>query len=117
MRLIGYIEGVEVKFDFYPPNKFIGIIPKKLDGKYIAQFILYDDAGNQTSLSTILIYIDFNKMDFKILNPNNKLDFNIKSNNYFESMKINTIYSEKIINNFIFKKVFSNYTFKELIKV
>lgn len=67
MKLIGYIDGIEVKFDFYPPNKFKADIPKKKDGTYIIQLIATDDAGNESSLSNIFVYINFSKMIFKVL--------------------------------------------------
>lgn len=71
MRLIGYVDGVEVKFDFYPPNNFKAEIPKQIpkqiDGTYILELHAIDDAGNETSFSNIFILIDFIKMVFKVL--------------------------------------------------
>ena len=67
MKLVGYIDGMEVRFDFHPPNKFKADIPKKSDGTYIIQLIATDDAGNESSLSNIFVYINFEKMIFKAL--------------------------------------------------
>lgn len=67
MRLIGYVDGVEVKFYFYPPNNFKAEIPKQIDGTYILELHAIDDAGNETSFSNIFILIDFSKMVFKVL--------------------------------------------------
>ena len=67
MKLVGYLDGIEVKFDFYPPNQFKAEIPKKSNGTYIVEFKVIDDAGNETNYSNILIAINFNKMSFEIL--------------------------------------------------
>lgn len=76
MKLIGYVDGVEVRFDFYPPSTFKAEIPKQIDGTYIIQLQAVDDAGNKTGYSNIFIEINFDKLTFKVLNPNftHKLD-------------------------------------------
>lgn len=94
MRLIGYVDGVEISFDFYPPNIFRGIIPKRLNGKYVVELKVTDNAGNENGMTDILVYIDFQKMKFKVLD---------------ESYRFATT------DKFRFKEVKSQFSFKELI--
>ena len=68
MKLIGYLDGVEAKFNFYPPNTFKAEIPKKMNGIYIVELHAIDDAGNQTNISNIAVLIDFDKLTFKVIN-------------------------------------------------
>lgn len=67
MKLIGYLDGVEISFDFYPPNNFKAIIPKSVKGSYIIQLKAIDEAGNETNQSDIYMFIDFQKVIFKEL--------------------------------------------------
>lgn len=67
MKLVGYADGVEVKFDFYPPNIFKAEIPKKVSGIYLLELHATDDAGNQTNMCDMAVLIDFDKLSFKIL--------------------------------------------------
>ena len=67
MHLTGTVDGIEISFDFIPPNTFRGVVPKKLNGRYIISLQLADEAGNKTSNSDIYMYLDFQKMKFKIL--------------------------------------------------
>ena len=67
MRLKGYVDGVEVSFTFIPPNTFQGVVPKKLNGRYIVQLQLVDEAGNETNNADVYMFIDFQKMQFKVL--------------------------------------------------
>jgi hypothetical protein len=67
MRLIGYVDGEEVKFDFTPPNRFTAVIPKQKDGIYIVELHASDEAGNSTSYFNIFVKIDFQHMTIKIL--------------------------------------------------
>ncbi len=80
MKLIGYVDGVEVKFDFYSPNKWRAIIPRKITGKYILQLKAVDEAGNESNFSDLFICIDFRNMKVKILGK--KYDFREKSKEY-----------------------------------
>lgn len=70
MILVGQVGGVEIKFDFTPPNTFKAEIPKQLNGTYIVQLQAIDDAGNITGYSNIFIKIDFSSMRVKIFDNN-----------------------------------------------
>jgi len=97
MKLIGYIDGVEVLFDFHPPNQFKAEIPKQLDGSYIVELYALDLAGNKSSLySSIFIRIDYNNLKMEVL-PSN----------------YNFINGEEVA----FRRLESQYTLKELDKV
>jgi len=96
MRLVGYINGMEVSFDFYPPSSYKANIPKHLEGSYIVQLKAIDDAGNEANYTDILVYFDFQKMEFMILNYN-----------YSHEIIVNTNYSVKSIE--------SNFTYKEVV--
>lgn len=76
MRLIGYIEGVEVTFDFYPPNTFRAVFPRQLDGTYIVELHAIDDAGNETVYTNLFVLIDFQSMIFRVLGT----DFGVTNN-------------------------------------
>jgi hypothetical protein len=67
MRLVGYVDGIEVRFDFCPPSTFKAEIPRQLDGTYILQLRAIDDAGNETNYSNIFIKIDFQQLKIQIL--------------------------------------------------
>jgi hypothetical protein len=67
MRLIGKVNGVDISFDFYPPNQFRGEVPKNLTGAYIVQLQAVDDGGNTTEYSSIIIKIDFDSFKIEIL--------------------------------------------------
>ncbi len=94
MRLIGYVDGVEISFDFYPPNIFRGIIPKRLNGKYVVELKVTDNAGNENGMTDILVYIDFQKMEFKVLDD--KFRFNVDDR-------------------FSYKETQSKYSYRELV--
>ena len=72
MKLIGYIKGVEISFDFHPPNIYKAIIPKQFDGVYIVNLKAIDDAGNENNYADMIVCIDFDKMSFKVLENNLK---------------------------------------------
>jgi hypothetical protein len=94
MKLIGYLDGIEVRFDFYSPNIFKAEIPKKMSGMYIIELHAVDEAGNQTNLCNTVVLIDFDKLTFKILDKN---------------------FIEKVENkNYGFKELHQEYTYKEL---
>jgi len=95
MRLIGFVNGVEIAFDFYPPNTFIANIPTCLNGSYIVQLKAIDGAGNEGYFTDVLVYIDFQKMTFKLLNNN------------FKHMQNRQQYEYEIIKH--------NYSFRELV--
>lgn len=119
MRLIGSIDGVEVNFDFYPPNQFKAEIPKKLDGVYVVELKALDDAGNETNYSNIFIKIDFQKMSFSVVDGfeynSNNCEYNSKEETgeyftkemcNFNSMEINTdIYSFNLIEGYFYKEL------------
>lgn len=113
MKLVGYIEGVEIKFDFYPPKYFKGVIPKKLSGQYIMQLTLIDDFGNEDGGVYKYMYVDFNSLHFHILDENFKFSKKdedkkyIKIEKLFESRAINDIYS--------FEKLGCKYSYRELV--
>ena len=67
MKLIGYMDGIEVKFDFYPPNTFKAEIPKNMSGIYTVELHAIDDAGNQTNMCDIMMLIDFDRLTFKVI--------------------------------------------------
>lgn len=101
MKLLGYIDGVEVRFDFYPPNKWKAVIPKKFTGKYILQLKAVDKAGNESNFSDLFICIDFRNMKVKILGK--KYDFIEKGKEYLSvkldnKQEINTIQDSYIYN-------------------
>lgn len=115
MKLIGYVDGIEVNFDFYPPNIYKAIIAKRLNGRYIVQLKALDDAGNETSSTDTYMYIDFQQMIFKVLGD--KFKFNIDYNN-LEYEEIKNIYNSKEIDNkFNFKEVHSQYSCRELVLI
>lgn len=113
LKLIGYVDGIEISFDFYPPNIFKGIIPKKLNGRYIVQLKAIDEAGNETNTAEVYVYIDFKKMIFKVLDENYK--FNI-DNNGLGYIEVKDTYNINIIEDkFSFKEVQSQYSYRELV--
>jgi len=109
MKLIGYIDGVEIRFDFYPPNTFKATIPKKLSGKYIVQLKVIDEAGNEENKADMYVYIDFQNMSFREvgstyvnkIKDNNlsyieiKNDYELNENNMYESIELNCKYTYK----------------------
>ncbi|QZY56721.1 PF13754 domain-containing protein [Crassaminicella profunda] len=113
MKLIGYIDGVEVKFDFNPPNQFKAIIPKQLDGIYVLELHVIDQAGNRTNLTNMIVTIDFDKLMFEILEENYSDQMLEKdySNRNLEKNYIN----QQENNDFEFRKLQQEYSFKELV--
>lgn len=67
MRLIGYVNGEEIIFDYFPPNLFKATIPKRTDGKYIISLVLIDNAENINTLTDTFLYIDFKNMKFELI--------------------------------------------------
>lgn len=112
MKLIGNIDGVEVMFDFHPPNQFKAEIPKKLNGIYIVELKLIDDAGNETTSSGIFVGINFSEMSFEILEG---FDDKEATENYdFE--EIQNEFNSKEINEIIsFEELMPKYSHRELV--
>lgn len=92
MKLIGQVNGVEISFDFCPPNSFNAVIPSGLNGTCIIQLKAVDDAGNETNQAGIYMLVDFQKMTFKKLDSNyvNKYE-----NSKFSRMTVSSNYSYK----------------------
>lgn len=89
------LDGVEVRFDFYPPNTFKAELPCGKNGTRIIQLTAIDEAGNVTNMCEMVILIDFDKLSFKILDK----DFVEKTEN----------------ENYGFKELQLNYSHKELV--
>lgn len=115
MKLIGYVDGIEINFNFYPPNTFKAVIPKKIDGKYIVELKAADDAGNIDYSTGIYVSIDFQHMKIKMLNS--KYEFkNDTSKIGYE--RVNNVYDFKELDSkLIFKKDFNPYFYKELMQI
>lgn len=103
MKLLGYIDGIEVKFDFYLPNKWKATIPKKITGKYILQLKAVDEAGNETNFSDLFICIDFQNMKVQILGK--KYDFREKCEEYLCIKLDGTQEIANISNNYIYNEI------------
>lgn len=110
MKLVGIIDGEEVTFDYFPPNQFKAYIPKKLNGTYNIHLRCIDDAGNEEGLSGVYIYIDFQKMDFKVLEKVYKDEVNSKN---YDCETLNEKYkNDKENDNYNFKELNSQYSYK-----
>lgn len=95
MKLIGYINGIEIKFNFYPPDKWEAIIPKEFSGKYILQLKAIDDAGNEAGFTSIIVCVDFTKMAFEVIDK----QFKTKDSS----------------SNYVYNELDGHYRFKELV--
>lgn len=114
MKLVGYVEGVEIKFDFYPPKYFRSVIPKQLDGKYIMQLKLIDDFGNETGGAYKYMYVDFQNLHFHILGENYRFSKQDEDKKY---IKVDDLYRTKNIDgSYRFEKIASEFSYKELIR-
>lgn len=103
MKLKGYIDGVEVSFDFYPPNLWKAIIPRKLTGTYILQLKVIDSAGNETNFSDLFICIDFRNMKFEILGK--RYDFREKDEEYLCIKLENNQETDAIPNSYVYNEI------------
>ncbi len=113
MKLIGYADGVEVLFDFYPPDTFKAEIPKKLNGIYIIELHAVDDAGNKNNYTNMIIAVDFNKLTFNILKQNYISNENKDS---FKHLKRRQDYKTEVVETFYnYKSLQSEFVFKELV--
>lgn len=106
------IYGIEVLFDFYPPNQFKAYLPKRLDGTYIVQLKAIDEAGNEGNYSNIFIKIDFQKMTLNILPPSHSVVFDDQKYGY---LKIPLDYSPKPLNSHYASTKIQSYSFRELV--
>lgn len=112
MKLIGYIDGVEVNFDFIPPNQFKAIVPRHLDGTYIVELQAEDNAGNCESITDIVVAIDFDKLSFRILDKNYHVNENSKDFSYKVHQQVFLTMESEV---FYFKQLQQQFLYKELV--
>ena len=96
------------------PQMFIRLkIPKKSNGIYIVQLRAIDEAGNEISTVDTFIYLDYQKLEFKVIDSVLVADI-MDESLYHIGVKENysTIILEYI---YSFKEVESEYLLKELI--
>jgi hypothetical protein len=96
IRLVGYVNGVEVTFTFTPPKLFRGVVPASLNGQYYIDLRAVDEAGNQTNYMELHVLIDFDALSFKILDE--RYNFNVEdkediSSEIFDNYLINELNS------------------------
>lgn len=96
IKLKGEVQGREILFDFSPPNKYRAVIPKELDSIYTVTLKAYDEAGNESFFGDVVVCIDFDKMDFMIIE--NNLSFENSSSEY-EHVKIEDKYTFEVFEN------------------
>jgi len=101
MKLIGHVKGVEISFDFHPPNIYKAIIPKQFDGVYIVNLKAIDDAGNENNYADMIVCIDFDEMSFKVLENNLKYIINDEKYGYLE---LDSKYTFKVIDGEVVSK-------------
>lgn len=100
MVLTGTVNGENIIFHFSPPDTFTAQMSRVIKGRYIVQLRLFDEAGNDSSYTTIYTYIDFNKMKYSIIDS----DFSFNS----EEEEIGFI---RLDNDFIEKTLQNSYRF------
>lgn len=113
MRLVGYVDGVEISFNFYPPNVYKVAIPKKLSGRYIVQLKAIDDAGNEAGTAGIYACIDFQKMTFNILDE--KYKSKIRDINFGYMENGSDYFARELKQGFDFAEVYNRYSYRELV--
>ncbi|WP_461206935.1 Ig-like domain-containing protein [Clostridium sp. DL1XJH146] len=113
MRMVGYVNGIEVSFDFIPPNTFKAEIQKKISGQYIIQLKAIDSAGNETNYSDLFVRIDFQKMEVKILDENFR--FNKNGVNFGFSILSKDTNTKEIECIYTNEKIVSKYNYRELV--
>jgi hypothetical protein len=96
MRLIGYVDGVQVTFTYTPPNTWTAIIPKQLDGIYIVELHAINEAGNIANYSGMIVKIDFSNLKIEVL-ENDILQQEINDGFIFEELNLD-ILSEELDN-------------------
>lgn len=111
IRLLGYVNGVEVTFTFSPPKVFRGVVPASLNGQYYLDLKAVDEAGNQTHYMDLYVLIDFDALTFKILDE--RYDFSVEDNED-SSLEIFDNYSNNEVNSEFSHSVYQPYRFKEL---
>lgn len=94
MKLIGFIDGVEIAFDYIHPNKFEGVLPNNLKGYYTVELRVTDDAGNVSGMSDMVVAIDFKNLKVKILENNFSMQ---KEENTFKSYELISKYSFNVL--------------------
>lgn len=110
MTLIGQFNGEEVRFDYFPPNQFVAHVPRQINGHYQLYLKCIDAAGNETGLAGVYIYIDFEKMDFKILE---KVYSDKVNSNNFNSEILNSKYKHDEENDiYNFTEISHKYSYK-----
>lgn len=113
MKLIGHINGVEVSFDFYPPNTWRATIPTDITGRFVLQLKATDEAGNSASAMYVYVYIDFKNMVFKVLDE--KFGYNYNSKDYCYDI-IDSEYETKYIKDeFTVNKLPQKYSYRKLV--
>lgn len=113
MRLIGYVEGIEISFDFYPPNTFVGVIPKRLNGSYAVELHAVDEAGNISNQTGLYVLIDFQQMGFKVLDDSYEPLANVSD---FSSKEVLEEFLEQNdISNYSYDVIDSEFSFRELV--
>ena len=113
MKLIGYINGVEVSFDFYPPNTWRATIPTDITGRFVLQLKAIDDAGNSTNNIYVYVYIDFQNMIFKVLDK--KFGYKNNSKDYCYGIIDNEYETKYIEDEFIYNKLPQKYSYRKLV--
>ena len=116
MQLLGKVNGVEIHFDFYPPNQFRGDVPKNLTGVYIIQLQCIDDGGNTAEYANMFIKIDFDRLKVTVL-PETYVDKINATNFDVGAMKSNVSDYRTSEVSSCFNPVarVSTYTYKELV--
>lgn len=114
MRLIGYVGGVEVSFDFTPPNTFKASVPKRQDGVYIVELHAVDNAGNITNYSGIFIKIDYKNLSIELLPGNYPFKVEEKSINL---ENVDSSFKVKETSTILYTQLISeNYSYRGLIE-
>ena len=111
IRLVGYVNGVEVTFTFSPPKVFRGVVPASLNGQYYLDLKAVDEAGNQTNYMDLYVLIDFDALTFKILDE--RYEFNVEDNDDISS-EISDNYLNNELNSSFSYSPCALYNFKEL---
>lgn len=113
MKLVGYVNGIEVAFDFYPPNTWKVIVSADITGRFVIQLKAIDEAGNSTSAMYVYVYIDFKNMVFKVLDEKYGYEFNSK--NYCYGIIDNEYTYDLIDFKYINRTLPQKYSYKKLV--
>lgn len=112
IRLVGYVNGVEVTFTFTPPKVFRGVVPANLNGQYYLDLRAVDEAGNQTNYMELHVLIDFDALSFKILDE--RYNFNVEDKEDISSEIFDNYLNNEVESGFS-HSLYQPYRFKELI--